>query len=130
MDYIPVVRDSIETSVSMKLFKTIDEATKAHVFKSTFTKFPMFKCKNLDNFNPERLQSTAVKAYPLTDRPRGNNDISSVKFYQKQIKEQKEIQPIWLAQMKNKQYILLDGAHRIVANYIENKKYLNAYIIS
>jgi ParB-like nuclease domain len=130
MNYIPVIRDSIETSVSMKLFKTIDEATKAHIFKSTFTKFPMSKCKNLDNFNSERLQSTAVKAYPLTDRPRGNNDISSVKFYQKQIKEHKEIQPIWILQLKNKQYILLDGAHRIVANFIENKKYLNAYIIT
>lgn len=31
---------------------------------------------------------------------------------------------------KNKKYILLDGAHRIVASYIENKKYIYAYVIS
>jgi ParB-like chromosome segregation protein Spo0J len=30
---------------------------------------------------------------------------------------------------KNKKYILLDGAHRIVASYIEGKKYINVYII-
>jgi len=30
---------------------------------------------------------------------------------------------------KNKKYILLDGSHRIVASYIEEKKYINAYII-
>jgi hypothetical protein len=30
---------------------------------------------------------------------------------------------------KNNKYILLDGAHRIVASYIENIKHINAYII-
>ena len=30
---------------------------------------------------------------------------------------------------QNRQYILLDGAHRIVASYIEDVKYINAYII-
>ena len=69
-----------------------------------------------------------MKAYPLNDRPRGNNDISSVKFYQKQIKKRKIITPIWLV-LKDKKYILLDGAHRIVASYIENKKNIQAYII-
>ena len=30
---------------------------------------------------------------------------------------------------QNKQYVLLDGVHRIVASYIEDIKYINAYII-
>jgi len=34
MDYIQVLRDSIETSVSMKLFKTKEEATIKHIFNS------------------------------------------------------------------------------------------------
>ena len=31
--------------------------------------------------------------------------------------------------LKDKKYILLDGAHRIVASYIENKNNIPAYII-
>ena len=64
----------------------------------------------------------------MSNRPRGNSDISSVKYYQKQIQQHKDIIPIWMIQ-KNGKYILLDGSHRIVACYIENKKYINAYII-
>jgi hypothetical protein len=37
--------------------------------------------------------------------------------------------PIWIAQ-KNNKYILLDGAHRIIASYIKNKKYIYAYIVT
>lgn len=31
---------------------------------------------------------------------------------------------------KNNEYILLDGAHRVVSNYIECKRYINSYIIN
>ena len=125
MDYIQVLRDSIETSVSMKLFKTKEEATMKHIFNSKLISFPLSKCKNLDNFNPERLQISAVK---LDNRPRGDKDISSVKYYQKLIKNKLDIQPIWIIE-KNNNYILLDGAHRIVASYIENKKFIPTYLI-
>ena len=56
MDYIQVLRDSIETSLSMKLYKSKEEATMKHIFNSKLISFPLSKCKNLDNFNPERLQ--------------------------------------------------------------------------
>ena len=132
MDYISVLQDSIDTSVSMKIFKNREDASMAHIFKSKLDKIPLsiFKDVNkVDNFDPNRLQVSAVKAYPLPNgRPRGDKDISSVKFYQKQIQKKNEITPIWLIQQNNK-YILLDGAHRIVANYIEDVKYINAYII-
>ena len=128
MDYIQVLRDSVETSVSMKLFKTKEEATMKHIFNSKLISFPLSKCKNLDNFNPERLQISAVKSYPLDNRPRGDKDISSVKYYQKLIKNKLDIQPIWIIE-KNNNYILLDGAHRIVASYIENKKFIPTYLI-
>ena len=129
MNYIPVLRDSIETSVSMQIFKSKEEASMKHLYDSKLTLFPLLKCKNLNNFNPERLQKMAIKAYPLYDRPRGNNDISSVKYYQKMIKKHLDIQPIWMVYSTKSGYTLLDGAHRIVASYIENKKNIYAYII-
>ena len=129
MSYIQVLHDSIETSVSIKLFKSKEEATIKHIFNSKLIYFPLSKCKNLDNFNPERLQTTAIKAYPLDNRPREDKDISSVEYYQKLIKNKLDIQPIWIIK-KNNNYILLDGAHRIVASYIENKHYIPTYLIN
>ena len=128
MNYISIIKDSIETSVSMKIFKNKEESAFAHIFKSNLVKIPLSIFENIDNFNPNRLQKSAIKAYPLNNRPRGNKDISSVKYYQKQIQQKKNIIPIWLI-YKNDKYILLDGAHRIVASYIENSKYINSYII-
>ena len=112
----------------MKLYKSKEETTMKHIFNSKLISFPLSKCKNLDNFNPERLQITTVKSYPLHDRPRGIKDISSVKYYQKRIKNKLNIQRIWII-LKNNNYILLDGAHRIVASYIENKKFIHTYLI-
>lgn len=119
-----ILRDSVETAVSMKIFKNKKESAFAHIYNSKLSKIPLHIFKNVKNFNPIRLQKSASKAYPLNDRPRGNNDISSVKYYQKQ----KNITPIWLCKKKNK-YTLLDGAHRIVASYIESKQYILAYVI-
>ena len=122
--------DSIDTSIYMKIFKNREEAAYSHIFNSKVVKIPLttFKNDNVDNFDSVRLQKSAVKAYPLTERPRGKEDISSVKYYQKQIQQKKEITPIWMIQ-KNKKYILLDGAHRIVASYIEDIP-VYAYIIN
>jgi hypothetical protein len=129
MDYIFVLQDSIDTSVSMKIFTNKEDATMAHIFKSKLIKIPLTLFKNVYNFDPDRLKSTAEDSYPLPNgRPRGDKDISSVKFYQKQIQQKQDITPIWMIQQNNK-YILLDGAHRIVASYIEDNKYINAYII-
>jgi hypothetical protein len=123
-----ILRDSVSTAVSIKIFKNKKESAFAHIYNSKLSKIPLSIFKNVDNFNPIRLQKSASKAYPINDRPRGNNDISSVKYYQKQIQSTKNISPIWLCKKKNK-YTLLDGAHRIVASYIENKQYILAYVI-
>jgi hypothetical protein len=129
MNNIQILKDSITTSVNMKLFTSIEKAAHAHIFNSKLEKFPLNKCnEDLLNFNPQRLQKTAIKAFPLDNRPRGDLDIKSVKFYQKQLQNKNEIDPIWIIK-KNNNYILLDGAHRIVASYIENKKYIFANII-
>lgn len=128
MDYLSTIKDSVYTSVNSKIFKNYEDASYAHIFNSKLVKIPLKTFNSVDNFNPNRLQASAVKAYPLNNRPRGNKDISSVKYYQKQINQKKEIAPIWMIQ-KNDKYVLLDGAHRIVASYIENTP-VNAYIIT
>ena len=128
MHYIQVLQDSIETSITLKIFNSKEEASMKHVFNSKLISFPLSKCKKLENFDPERLQPSAIKAYPIHNRPRGNKDISSVKYYQKLIKNKLDVQPIWIIE-NNNNYILLDGAHRIVASYIENKQYISAYLI-
>ena len=129
MDYISIINASIGTSLLLKIFNNKEESAYAHIFNSKLVKIPLSTFKDVENFNPDRLQKSAVKAYPLNNRPRGNKDISSVKYYQKQIQQKKDITPIWLVK-HNKKYILLDGAHRIVSSYIENKKYIHAYVIN
>ena len=128
MDYISLLQHSIDTSVYLKIFKNRESSSKAHIYESKLIKIPLKTFNSVDNFNPNRLQKSAVKAYPLNDRHRGNKDISSVKYYQKQIQQKKEITPVWMIQ-KNKKYILLDGAHRIIASYIEDVP-VYAYIIN
>jgi hypothetical protein len=127
-DYINFLQDSIDTSVDMKIFKNREDASIAHIFKSMLVKIPLSMFKDVDNFNPDRLKKKAINAYPVNDRPRCNSDITCVKYYQKQIQQKKEISPIWMIQI-NKKYVLLDGAHRIVASYILGKKNINAYVI-
>jgi hypothetical protein len=129
-DYINILQHSIDTSISMKIFKNKEDALIAHIYKSKLVKIPLntFKNDKVDNFDSNRLQKSAVKAYPINDRPRGNNDINSVKYHQKQLQQKKEITPIWMIQ-KNNKYILLDGAHRIVASNIEEKSFIYAYLI-
>jgi hypothetical protein len=124
------MRDSVSTSVNIKLFENKQDARLAHILKSKLVEIPlsMFANNGVENFNSDRLKDSAVKAYPLDDRPRGNVDISSVEYHQSQIKQQNDIDPIWLV-YKNNKYLLLDGAHRIVASYIEGVEFIRAYVI-
>ena len=89
MNNIEILQDSIDTSISMNFYKTREEASKEHIFNSRLIKMELKKFKNVDNFNSERLKKSAVLAYPLNDRPRGDKDIKSVKFYQNLIKIKK-----------------------------------------
>lgn len=129
MNYIKILQDSIDTSISINLFKNRKESSFEHIFNSVLVMFPLSAINGVNNFDSNRLQKSAIKAYPLTNRPRGKNDISSVKYHQKQIKENKKVEPIWMIK-KNGKYTLLDGAHRIVSSYIENQKFIPCYVIN
>tara|TARA_Y100001958_G_scaffold159887_1_gene163959 strand:- start:3103 stop:3537 length:435 start_codon:yes stop_codon:yes gene_type:complete len=125
-----LLEDSAETAYSMRLFKTKRKAMHAH---KNFTRKRLSMSgkimKNLMNFNRKvRYKSTAKRAYPMNDRPRGEDDIKSVKYFLKTLKSKKSIPPISILKRRTK-HILLDGAHRIVATYIAKRKTIDAIII-
>jgi hypothetical protein len=126
MESINVLRDSIETSVHLKLFKSLEEASYAHTFKSKLKNVPLSVFKNVDNFDPARF---SANSYPANNSPRKGNDLKSVHHTIKQIQNDEEIPPIWLYK-KGSKYTLLDGAHRLVAHYKQNMKTIRAYVIS
>lgn len=125
---IQIVRDSVETSVSMGLFKTKRDALYAHIYRSQPSMLSFSKIRQMDNLNPGRLQRRASEAYPPNDRPRGARDIQSVNYYVKKIRSQEPVPAIWVIK-KKKRFILLDGAHRIVAHYIAKKQSVPAFVI-
>ena len=49
------MKDSVETSVNIKLFSSLKISSYFHIFKSKFFMFPMSMCEELNNFNPDRL---------------------------------------------------------------------------
>jgi hypothetical protein len=49
------LRDSIETAVTLKLYRTTKDAANAHLFKSKRIRFPLAKAWNLGNFKSARL---------------------------------------------------------------------------
>jgi len=122
------LRDAIETSVQLRLFPSIKRATDALVFGNKFKKLSISQCKHMDNFNPARLSDNP---YPKNDRPRGSRDIESVRYHRNRLRTVGETSPIWVYYDKVKrQYTLLDGAHRIVATYLEGKRTIPAFVVT
>ena len=119
------MHDSVQTSVSIQLFSSSNISSYYHIFKSTLCRFPLSKCRELHNFDPARLSEDP---YPEEDRPRGQNDLESVLHHRRIIRQHGDTEPIWIA-LKNGDYTLLDGAHRIVSTYLENKPTIPTYII-
>ena len=125
MECLQTIKDSVETSVSIKLFSSLKISSYYHIFKSKFIRLPMSQCRNLDNFNPARLSEDP---YPKEDRPRGQKDLDSIVYHRRMIRKQGHTEPIWIV-LKNGKYTLLDGAHRIVSTYLENKRTIPSYVI-
>ena len=126
MEFLQDIKDSVETSVTIKLFPSLKVSSYYHIFSSELFQFPLSKCKELNNFNPARLSKDP---YPEEDRPRGQKDLDSVLHHRRIIRKQGHTEPIWIA-LKKGEYILLDGAHRIVAAYLENKRTIQTYLIT
>ena len=62
------MRDSVSTSVNIKLFENNQDAHLAHILKSKLVEIPLsiFKNNDIGNFNSDRLKDSAVKAYRQT----------------------------------------------------------------
>jgi hypothetical protein len=125
MEFLQDIKDSVETSVTIKLFSSLKVASYHHIFNSKLVMFPLSNCKELNNFNSARLSKDP---YPEEDRPRGRRDLESVLHHRRSIRKQGHTEPIWIA-LKDGEYTLLDGAHRIVATYLENKRTIPTYMI-
>ena len=119
------MHDSVQTSVSIKLFSSSNISSYYHIFKSKLCRFPLSKCRELHNFDSARLSEDP---YPKEDRPRGQRDLESVLHHRRIIRQHGHTEPIWIA-LKNGDYTLLDGAHRIVSTYLENKRTILTYMI-
>ena len=119
------LQDSVDTSVTLKIFRTKKSSMYHHIFHSKYVRFPLSKLKTLDNFDTDRLSSDP---YPKENRPRGQADLDSVLHHRKIIQQQGNTEPIWVV-LKKGTYTLLDGAHRIVAAYLEHKRTIPAYVI-
>jgi len=125
MEILWTMRDSVETAVTLKLFSSLNVASYNHIFNSKLESITMAQCRELDNFNPERLSK---EPYPVHDRPRGQADLDSVLRLRQKIRKHGTVDPVWIYQ-KDDVKILLDGAHRIIAYYLENKRVVPCYII-
>lgn len=82
--------------------------------QSEYTQFTIDEFENLHAENHRAVRGKSlVEIFPANDRPRGQQDIDSVKYH---ISHQSH--PIILLKMDNSRWIVLDGVHRIIAAYI------------
>ena len=117
------LKDSVVTSVKIGIFSTEETASRAHIFNTQFTVLDKSLWNDLQNFNPDRLSTT-----PYKNKPRGENNMKSVNYHKKQIETHGYTSPIWVAK-QGKTLTLLDGAHRLVATYLEGKSEIPAFIV-
>ena len=123
---IQSLNDSIQTSITLGIFSSYKIALSEHILNGFLQVFPISKCYELSNFNPCRL---SIEPYPENNRPRGDDDIQSVLYHRQTIRQTGDTEPIWIIFLENK-FILLDGVHRIVASYLENKEDIKAFVIN
>ena len=117
------LKDSVLTSVALKIFPSEESASRAHIFKTTFTVLKKSLWNDLKNFYPDRLSNA-----PYKNKPRGENNMKSVNFHKKQIQQYGQTSPIWVAK-DGDTLTLLDGAHRLVATYLAGKSEIPAFIV-
>ncbi len=125
------ITDSVSASITIKLFDQIRDSCFAHVFKSKIGKFDLvnYNKEYIKNINKNRLAETAELAYPESDRPRGENDLISVKYHQERLRNGEKLEAIWIIEKNGKKYIL-DGFHRLAASYIEKRTNIDANFIT
>ncbi len=111
-----IVDAGIRTAKALRLYAAWEDARRAAARGKRTT---VRVGARLDNFNPDRLRSTsAATAYPRHDRPRGQDDLRSVAFHRRAIRQGRALPPI-VVHRRGRRRTLLDGAHRLVAAHLE-----------
>lgn len=123
--------DAISTGINpnVKVFLNENNAIQKIITCTRKKRIPLrlFKDGTIDNIDSIRLSQNP---YPLSNRPRGNDDIKSVNYHRRTIRKNGQIDnPIWIAR-KNNELVLLDGVHRIVATHLEQKRTIPAYVVN
>jgi hypothetical protein len=129
-DSLTVITDAVDAVLFIQLCSDVREVCYACVFKSKMIDFKMadYNKKNIHNINIYRNSDTPEKCYPENDRPRGYEDVVSVRHHMKTLQEGHELEPIWILQINGKKYIL-DGFHRIAATSVEKRASIKAYYV-
>ena len=114
------------TAVDLGIFPSLKRA-KQTLRRAKHTRLPvsLFKSGAVDNINPARLSKNP---YPKKDRPRGESNLASVRFHRNTIRKMGQIsKPVWVLREGNK-LTMLDGVHRVVASYLEHKRFVPARV--
>ena len=69
MEFLKDIKDSVETSVFIKLFPSLEIASYNHIFYSHFLLFPISNCITLQNFNYRRLSTNPYPEHDLSKCP-------------------------------------------------------------
>lgn len=127
---LTVITDAVDAVLFIQLSKDVKEVCYAFVFRSKLMDFFMkdYVKENIHNINYHRNSDTPEKCYPESDRPRGFEDVVSVRYHIKHLQEGKELEPIWILQINGKKYIL-DGFHRIAAISVEKRPSIKSYFV-
>jgi len=66
-----------------------------------------------------KLGASLDEIFPISDRPRGADDIKSVWYFIEKMRAGDDYVPIMLLEYADRYYVI-DGVHRIVAAYLTN----------
>jgi hypothetical protein len=124
------MNSAIGSALLYNFFDNYVEAIEYFVFNKKHTTINFLEWKN--KFAYRHCSKNASEAYPSDNRPRKDEDIKSVEYHQSLIRENKNIQAIWVINKSNDEnhkYTILDGFHRVVAYQIEQKYDIPAYIL-
>lgn len=127
---LTVITDAIDAVLFIQLSNDMKEIAYASVFRSKLVDFKMtdYNKSYIHNINVFRNLDTPEKCYPECDRPRGLEDLVSVRHHCKILQQGKELEPIWMLNIHGKRYIL-DGFHRIAATCCEKRPIIKCYYV-
>lgn len=106
-------QDGIETARNMFSFDPSVEIIGGDYKTVDKTEFDRL---NVQNHRADVNATTIDEIFPPEDRPRGEADISSIKYF---MESGNDVDPIMVLKYDNELYVI-DGVHRLVAAYLLN----------